>query len=492
MSALKRSAALAVALIARVPMAIKTLLLHGLRMSPVTDKQDLRTELTVAIIRSLLTIKHPILKTQENSLRDPGIKGPIWVSKVTLPRPEFDVRDAVSRAIDELKTGDETFDVPAVTAVEAEWTGHRSGVGKRTPQPDLSEEEKYRELRKETPSDMTILYLHGGAYILMDPCSHRVPVARLSRLTGAAVLSVRYRLAPQNPFPAALVDALTAYLSLIHPPPGALHEPIPANKIIIAGDSAGGNLSLVLLQTLLTLQRTSHSFRFHGKDVTAELPAGVATISPWCDITRSMPTIVSNAKFDYLGSPEQAPEDPADSTPFQPLPFPADEAWPTSPPRGDMYANADILLHPLVSPLAAPPELWKGAPPIFVSVGEEGLADEGLILARRVHAAGVPVVAEQFEGMPHCHGMVMLSTPASKRFFQGLAGFCRDAVAARLTPTGHVTYVGFKLRITREIPVDQICDVGDEEVEARLRRAREWRLATEKRLQKEWRAQAKL
>lgn len=320
----------------------------------------------------------------------------------------------------------------------------------------------------------------------MDPCSHRIPVSHLSRLTGAAVLSVRYRLAPQNPFPAALVDALTAYLSLIHPPPGALHDPVPANKIIIAGDSAGGNLSLVLLQTLLTLQRASHSFRFHGKDVTAELPAGVATISPWCDISRSMPSSVRNAKFDYLQSPQQASEDPADTTPFRPLLFPADEAWPASPPRLEMYANANILLHPLVSPLAAAPELWKGAPPIFVSAGEEGLADEGLILARRAHQAGTPVVVEQFEGMPHCHGLLMISTPTGKRFFQGLAGFCRDATAARVTPTGHVTYLGFKLRSTREIPIEKICDVSDEEVEARLRKTFEWRLASETALQKEW------
>lgn len=165
MSAFKRLVDVLRAVIVRIPMITKTLLLHGLRMSPVAGKQDLRTELTVAIVRSLLVPQHGILKTQENSLRDPGIKGPMWVSKVTLPRPEIDVRDAVLRAIDDLKTGVETFDVPAVAAVEAEWTGHRSGVGKHTPQPDLSEEEKYRELRKETPSDMTILYLHGGAYM---------------------------------------------------------------------------------------------------------------------------------------------------------------------------------------------------------------------------------------------------------------------------------------------------------------------------------------
>lgn len=326
----------------------------------------------------------------------------------------------------------------------------------------------------------------------MDPCTHRVPVAHLSRRTGSPVLSVRYRLAPQNPFPAALVDALTAYLSLIHPPPGSLHEPVPANKIVLAGDSAGGNLSLVLVQTLLTLKRGSRAIRFHGKEVELELPAGVATISPWCDVTRSMPSAIHNAKYDYLDMPVQPPEDPEEKTPFSPLPFPPDSLWPMSPPRVDMYTNANTVLHPLASPLAAAPELWKGAPPIFVSTGEEGLTDEGLILARRVHQAGVPVVAEQFEGMPHCHGLIMISTPAGKRFFEGLAGFCCDAVAGRVTATGSLTYFGFKMRATRRIPLEKACEVGDEEVQARMRRSREWRVESEMNLQRAWRERARL
>lgn len=98
-------------------------------------------------------------------MRDPGIKGPMWVSKVTLPQPEFDVRDAVARAIKDLGTGNETFDLPGVIAVEAEWTGYRSGVDKKATLPDISEEEKYQELRKEVKSDITILYLHGGGYL---------------------------------------------------------------------------------------------------------------------------------------------------------------------------------------------------------------------------------------------------------------------------------------------------------------------------------------
>ncbi|KAJ5167964.1 uncharacterized protein N7482_003558 [Penicillium canariense] len=488
----KHTIGLLKALLVRIPLILKTLVLHGIQMSPVTGKQDIRTELTTSIIRSFMTFSAPVDKTQKNSMRDPGIKGPMWVSKVTLPQPEIDVRDAVLRAIDDLRTGDETFDMPELAAVEAEWTGYRSGVGKKTPQPDLSEAEKYRELRKESPSDMTILYFHGGAYFLMDPCTHRVPVAHLSRLTGAPVFSVRYRLAPQNPFPAALVDALTAYLSLIHPPPGALHKPVPANKIVIAGDSAGGNLSLVLLQTLLTLKRASQPICFHGKNVDLELPAGVATISPWCDVTRSMPSIINNAKFDYLEMKAVPSEDPDEPAPFTPLPFPSGAAWPVSPPRVDMFANASMVIHPLVSPLATKPELWKDAPPVFISTGEECLTDEDLILARRMHKAGVPVVAEQFEGMPHCHGLLMISTPSGKRFFQGLSEFCRDAVAGRVAPTGHLTWLGFGLQSTRKIPLEEVSEVDDERADTRMRKSAAWRVREEEALLKEWRAQAKL
>jgi len=323
---------------------------------------------------------------------------------------------------------------------------------------------------------------------LLDPCSHRVPVAHLSRLTNAPVFSVRYRLAPQNPFPAALVDALTAYLSLLHPPPGSLHKPVPANKIIVAGDSAGGNLSLVLLQTLMTLDRASHTIRFHGKDVPIELPAGVATSSPWCDITRSMPSCSHNAYLDYLEPPSQ----PSDNTPFSSIPFIPDDVWPVSPPRADIFCNSNILCHPLVSPLAAPAELWKNAPPIWISVGEEGLTDDGLIVARHLHQAGVPLVTEMFEGMPHCHGLLMLGTPTSHRFFESFAGFCRDAVAGRVKSTGALTWLSFKLKTSKEIPIEKACATSDEQAQALMKKNAAWRLKTEVEMQKEWRAKARL
>ncbi|KAJ5918862.1 hypothetical protein N7454_010006 [Penicillium verhagenii] len=494
MSGIKHTITQLKLLLSRIPLILRTLILHGIRMSPVSGKQDLRTELITVVIRSFINgdDRKPLSVTQKNSMRDPGIQGPMWVSKITLPQPEMDVRDAVLRAIEVLGTGQETFDIPAVQAVEAEWTGYRRGVGKKEPQPEISEEEKYSELRKDITSDMTILYLHGGAYMLMDPCTHRGTVSNLARLTGAQALSVRYRLAPQNPFPAALVDALTAYLSLTHPPKGSPHAPVPANKIIIAGDSAGGNLSLALLQTLLTLRRISHPITFHGKEVSIELPAGVAGISPWCDISLSMPSVVNYRKYDYMDIRPGGADEPDFSKPFAPFGFPADDVWPASPPRLDIFCNASAISHPLVSPITAAPELWEGAPPVFITVGEECLADEALVLARRLHRGGVSVVAEMFEGKPHCHAILMPSTATGKKFFEGLSGFCSDVVAGRVTPSGFLTHYGFKLGSTRRVPLEKACEVGDEEVEDRLRTIAKWRWESEMELQKEWRERARL
>jgi hypothetical protein len=91
------------------------------------------------------------------------------------------------------------------------------------------------------------LYLWGGAYFFGSINTHRYVMWRIARKMGGRVFSVKYRLAPQFPFPCALQDALSAYLYLIRPPPGAKHRPVDPSKIVIAGDSAGGGLSLALM-----------------------------------------------------------------------------------------------------------------------------------------------------------------------------------------------------------------------------------------------------
>jgi hypothetical protein len=237
----------------------------------------------------------------------------------------------------------------------------------------------------------------------------------------------------------------------------------------------------------MTLRRVSPTVRFHGQDIRIELPAGVATSSPWSDITRSMPSIFHNARYDYLDPPSQTP----DNT-YVPLPIPEDEIWPCSPPRGDFFVNANAILHPLVSPLASRGEIWKDAPPIFINLGEEALTDEDLLLARKLHRAGVPVVVEQFEGMPHVFGYVMIGTPAAQRFFKGMGDFCRDAVAGCVRSSGKLTYIGFKLRSMKEIPLEKAVTLSDEEVDRLLRRTANWRLEGEKELQRQVTERAKL
>ena len=124
------------------------------------------------------------------------------------------------------------------------------------------------------------------------------------------IIAVNYRLAPQYPFPCALQDLLAACelsptllckarriepcrqdLFLIKPPEGAAHCPVRPERIVVAGDSAGGGLSLALLQVI--------------RDSGLPAPAGGVLISPWCDFTHSFPSIFTNT--DTVRSSIHAP-----------------------------------------------------------------------------------------------------------------------------------------------------------------------------------------
>jgi acetyl esterase/lipase len=408
-------------LLPRIPLLISTAILNALSLSPNASKQELSTELTVVLIRSLFGVKRTIGQLQHLGRKDPGIKGPIMIAKTTIPAPaeENGPRDALVRAIKELGNGSEVYTLPEIVDVQAEWTGHRPGVSKNEPRLDLPERDQYDVLMGNVSNETTILYFHGGAYIMMDPSSHRQPVAALARKTGGRCLSVRYRLAPQNPFPAQLLDALIAYLSLLAPQPGAFHQAVHAKKVVFAGDSAGANLAISLLQLLLTLQRMGiRTIRFHGADVPVELPAGISTNSCWADISFSLPSTRKNAQYDYL----QPPAADGLST-YEPLP---DKHWPSEPPRAEMLCNWSMLAHPLVSPLAASAELWKGMPPAWFCLGNEGLEDEITVLARRMHQAGAVVQFVGYEGMPHCFSMIFPTSVKGKDCFGRQVKFIQD------------------------------------------------------------------
>ena len=235
----KETARLILTLLPKLPLIFRVCLLHILHLSTPAKYLDLRTAVTVSVLRSLIAPSRPlsISETQRLTLRDPGIKGRIWVSKYTAPSPpESGVRDVLVSAVDRMRPRTDQTRQPDIVPVEAEWTGYRAAAESKSTLPPVPEKEKYEELMKECKSPVTVLYFHGGAYYLLDPSTHRPTTKKLAKLTGGRCYSVRYRLAPQNPFPAALLDALVSYLTLLHPPPDAFHEPVDPKHIVLAGD----------------------------------------------------------------------------------------------------------------------------------------------------------------------------------------------------------------------------------------------------------------
>ncbi|KAL8798967.1 MAG: hypothetical protein Q9182_006245 [Xanthomendoza sp. 2 TL-2023] len=470
-------AALLRLLLPKVPFIARTALWHTFWLSPTSSKWDLRTEITVNLIRSLLDSPQPtpLLKQQTWSLKDPGIKGPMWISKVTLPRPqEQDIRLALMEAIERLNGAEGTYTTPAILPVEAEWTGYRANVRHDRPRLDLSEAQHYQRLMGEVTSPVTILYFHGGAHYLMDPASHRIPASRLAHHTNGRCLSVRYRLSPQNPFPCALFDAFQAYLSLLFPPPDSFHDPVAASNIVFAGDSAGGNISLALLQLILEINRSvsRKTLAFHGHSIVLPLPvpAGLASCSPWTDISRCMPSITSNAQYDYLPPPlgKEAISR-----------FPHDAIWPTDPPRGDLYCDLSMLDHPLVSPLAA--QDWTGSCPMWFAYGEEMLADEGSAIASLAARQGVTMVWEQYEAMPHGFCLVLEHLEASKYAFKNWVAFCNKVAGGAEGKAGGKletkgTWFAAKTCKETEVNVESLAVCSQNEIQERMQSAKAARM----------------
>ncbi len=203
--------------------------------------------------------------------------------------------------------------------------------------------------------DRVILYLHGGAYTRGSCATHRALAARIGYAAEMPVLLIDYRLAPEHPFPAAIEDAAAAFEFL----DGAGFHP---EQIAVAGDSAGGGLSLALVQKL----------RREGRDV----PGAVACLSPWADLTLSHETV------SRLGSDD----------PF----FPTPDQLAVSALH---YAGGADLLHPGLSPVNGD---FQEFPPLLIQVGgNEILLGDSLVVAERARAAGGVVSLEVWEGMWH-------------------------------------------------------------------------------------------
>lgn len=260
-----------------------------------------------------------------------------------------------------------------------------------------------------------------------SPAQYRAASTRLARMTKARVASVSYRLAPANPFPGPILDILVAYASLLYPPPESHHQSVPASHIVLAGDSAGANLCFALTKLLLELRRNNQDptqpdpkVVFNGRGVPLPLPAGIATTSGWCDLCDALPSW-RGGENDIISIIQPA---------LQPG-YPSDDLWPSKPPREHLYCHAATLDHELVSPAAVSD--WTGAPPMWFGCGsEERGLDGNKAVASRAAQCGVPVVWNEYAGMPHEFALLMSGTPQARHCSKAWADACSAFVEGKV------------------------------------------------------------
>lgn len=229
----------------------------------------------------------------------------------------------------------------------------------------------------------TLLYLHGGAWCLHLPWIYRRFATQLSQQTGMRVLLPEYRLAPEHPFPAGIDDCFAVYRWLIDH--GYTQRPLA-----LAGDSAGGSLSLV------TMMR--------ARDALLPMPDCAALLSPSTDLTMSAPSAKYNAKADPMFAPA------------------AGDLLP------DVYCPGQDRQNPLLSPLFGN---WNGLPPLLFHVGStEMLLDDSVRAHDRARQSGVEAEIEVWIDMPHVFH-VFSWLPEAKAGVRAVAEFIRDRSTRR-------------------------------------------------------------
>lgn len=208
-----------------------------------------------------------------------------------------------------------------------------------------------------------ILYCHGGGYSTGSSLYARTLTTKLATSTSMDVLCFDYRLAPEHPYPAAVEDAMQVwnYLMLLG---------YGARDIILAGDSAGGNLALCLVLQLKKEERL--------------MPRGLVLMSPWTDLTVSGKSHVTKAEIDPVLNAEYLER------------------------MIDNYAQGQDLTEPMISPLFGD---YEGFPPVYIQVGSnEILQDDAVMLYKKLLKANVSVKLDMFRGMWHVFQMSPFKT----------------------------------------------------------------------------------
>jgi epsilon-lactone hydrolase len=210
----------------------------------------------------------------------------------------------------------------------------------------------------EAIEEKVILYVHGGGYVSGSCSDHRGFVSKLAKYTGVTHLLYEYRLAPENPFPAALEDSVQIYQ-------GILSSGYKPENIIVSGESAGGGLCLA---TLLAL-----------KERNIPLPAAAVAISPWTDLT------CSSDSYRTMNRVSPAPLN----------------SWYVF---SEYYSGKNPATLPLISPLFGD---LRGLPPILINAGaDDELYEDGEKFYLKAKEAGVDITFRPGPGMIHCYPLL--------------------------------------------------------------------------------------
>jgi epsilon-lactone hydrolase len=238
-------------------------------------------------------------------------------------------------------------------------------------------------LESQDSAQSVLLYLHGGGYFACSAETHR-PITAYFAMHGFRVFAPSYRLAPENPFPAAVDDAVAVCRGLL----SQGHSP---QRLVVAGESAGGGLSLSLMLVL--------------RAAGTPLPAAAALFSPWTDLAATGESVRTNARRCAM--------------------FDGKAAAPTA----RLYLGTTDPRNPLASPLYAD---LSGLPPLLIHVGaDETLRDDSTRLAEKARAAGVTVESKVWPVVPHAWQLVPHLIPEARQSLHESAEFLHKHCAVQ-------------------------------------------------------------
>jgi monoterpene epsilon-lactone hydrolase len=230
--------------------------------------------------------------------------------------------------------------------------------------------------------DAVVLYLFGGGYVISSPHSRRKFAGHLATASGTLALIPGYRLAPEHPFPAAVEDATAAYK-------GLLEKGFEPERVIIAGDSSGGGLTMA---TLLALREKG-----------LPLPVGSVPISPWVDLACTGETLDTRADVDLTVTKSSLQR------------------------MAKQYLNGSDPRNPLGSPLYAN---LSGLPPLLVIVGgDEALLDDSVRLVRKAGIAGVDVTLYIGAKMQHVFPLYVGFMPEAAQALVLIGAWVRSRIS---------------------------------------------------------------